>query len=874
MACGIGSGARGFNGAQPRVGHLRARFECAGGIDVDPGAIRNFERLTGVKGTVMDLFNREQYRAFHGREPGADWREAIPADVRGVFGHVDVCLASYPCKGFSSLLSQAASLTAKYQALNALTLRGMWLTLEAYKDDPIPILLFENVPRIATRGRWLLDQIVALLHAYGYSVNEDVHDCGLIGNLAQSRKRFLLIARHPDKVPPFIYQPRLYPLRGVGEVIGELPLPGDPRAGSMHRVPALQWKTWVRLAFVEAGSDWRSLNRLRVENGVLADYGIVPEPDMRENAYGVCRWEDRGPLVTSARAPGQGRFSVADPRPFTTREGSGFLGVNSWIGHVGTISSRGGPTNGSYAIADPRPGYGPATHTNLLSVTSFDQSTRVVSGAVHVAGGALSVADPRYGEKRDCTLGVLSWSMPTGVVQGKSGPTNGTFSIADPRPAYGPDTHRHVLGVHAWSAASGVLTGNPKPTSGAHCVADPRIDGHPSSVQCGIREWSKPAGVVTGNMWVGSGPTATLALDFGRSCSAIYARAGCLELTEGNPPEWTEWEDAQLRAGYARSVPLLQLAALIGRPLSGLSGRAGLLGITHASHPPDWGQAEMARALDLATEGYRYTQIIAMMAAEGFPARTLSGFGQIIRKLGYGRGWGRAWTPDEDALLRHAYEAAASLTPLRARLGRTACSLRWRAEYLGLRGTHANRNGWRMGPDWTEAQEALLRERYGKMPNDALAAQLGRTKAAMFSRANLLGLVHGYIRPFSADETRALDLAFRHSIAIADLAAALDRKACSVSKYATNHGIRFGRRPLRTPTPTLGDILALDAPTERGGGACLIDHVIEQSPERPHADDQHDARDARRERRTRRIGRRRPLRHEARRQERRLNRRP
>lgn len=163
----------------------------------------------------------------------------------------------------------------------------MWLTLDAYKDDPIPILLFENVPRIATRGRWLLDQIIALLHAYGYSVNKDVHDCGLIGNLAQSRKRFLLIARHPDKVPPFIYQPRLYPLRGVGEVIGELPLPGDPLAVSMHRVPALQWKTWVRLAFVEAGSDWRSLNRLRVENGVLTDYGIVPEPDMRENAYGV-----------------------------------------------------------------------------------------------------------------------------------------------------------------------------------------------------------------------------------------------------------------------------------------------------------------------------------------------------------------------------------------------------------------------------------------------------------------------------------------------------------------------------------------------------------------------------------------------------------
>ena len=43
---------------------------------------------------------------------------------------------------------------------------------------------------------------------------------------------------------------------------GKLPLPGDPVAGVMHRVPALQWKTWVRLAFVPAGRDWRALNDL------------------------------------------------------------------------------------------------------------------------------------------------------------------------------------------------------------------------------------------------------------------------------------------------------------------------------------------------------------------------------------------------------------------------------------------------------------------------------------------------------------------------------------------------------------------------------------------------------------------------------------
>jgi hypothetical protein len=317
----------------------------------------------------------------------------------------------------------------------------------------------------------------------------------------------------------------------------------------------------------------------------------------------------------------------------------------------------------------------------------------------------------------------------------------------------------------------------------------------------------------------GSEATAAIASDFGRSCSAIYARGGLLGLSETNVAHWSDWEDRQLRAGYAKGVPLLQLAALIGRPISGLSGRAGALALTHANHPPDWSTGETNRALELASEGHRYSRIIVMMPGEGFPERSLSAFGQVVRKLGYGRGWGRAWTPNEDALLVRAYRSSMSLTPLRARLGRTACSIRWRAEYLGLRGTHANRNGWRAGPDWTEAQLRMLRAEYGKTPNDELAAKLGRTRAAMFTRANLLGLVHGYIRPFSEAELTALDVAYRHDIAIADLATALGRKDCSVSKFATNHGLRFGRRPLRTPAPTLADILALDAPTGRGGGA-------------------------------------------------------
>lgn len=480
MACGIGAGAKGFNLANPRVGNMVGRFECAGGIDVDAGAIANFEKLTGAKGTVLDLFSREQFIAFHGKEPQRDWREATPADVFAAFGPaIDVAFASMPCKGFSGLLSARQSETDKYQALNGLTLRGMWLLLEAYKDDPIPIILFENVPRIQNRGRWLLDQIIALYRSYGYVASEDVHDCGVIGGLGQSRKRLLVIFRHATKVPPFVYRPPEQRLKGVGEIIGKLPLPGDPAAGAMHRVPALQWQTWVRLAFVEAGRDWRSLNDLRVENGFLTDFGIVPEVPLRDNALGVCRWDDTGPCVTTARAPGQGRFAVADPR--TPVRQDDHLGVHRWDEASGVIGGRGGPTNGAYSVADPRPSYGPETHRHVLGVKGWDETAGVVTGTPKPTSGAHAVADPRPGYS-DGThhnlLSVVSAEHPAKTVTGASHVAGGALSVADPRPQQVNQTYAQY-GVRAWDEATGAVTAQSLPGGGAHSVADPRLPGKP-----------------------------------------------------------------------------------------------------------------------------------------------------------------------------------------------------------------------------------------------------------------------------------------------------------------------------------------------------------------------------------------------------------
>lgn len=474
MACGVGGGAKGFNRANPRVGNLRGRFVCAGGIDVDAGAIREFERITGVKGTVLDLFSRDQFMDFHDCEPPRAFREATPADVYAAYGPaIDIAFASMPCKGFSGLLSQKQSETRKYQALNGLTLRGIWLLLEAYKDEPIGIIAFENVPRIRTRGRWLLDQIIALLRSYGYHVTEGDHDCGELGNLAQSRSRFLLIARHPDIIPPFIYQPAKHKLRGVGEVIGKLPLPGDPVAGVMHRVPSLQWQTWVRLAFVPAGRDWRALNDLRVENGMLTDFGIVPEIPLRNGALGVHRWSDTsGVVIGNQRSPLGGKNSVADPRVDGLHNDG--LGVRGWADKARVVASASRPANGAHSVADPRPGYGPHTHHNALGVREWEKPSGVVTGASHVTGAALSVADPRPTQANQsyAQYGVLAWGEKAGAVSGQSAPGGGAYSVQDPRLPGKPRFNNTFRIVAIGDPAKAVA--GPGGPAGGQAVADPR----------------------------------------------------------------------------------------------------------------------------------------------------------------------------------------------------------------------------------------------------------------------------------------------------------------------------------------------------------------------------------------------------------------
>ncbi|MED0738795.1 DNA cytosine methyltransferase [Aneurinibacillus thermoaerophilus] len=428
---GIGGGSLGFSYARSEYKGVVGRFKNILGIDVDPQICQDYERITGSPAACMDLFSREQYIKFHGHEPPEDWKEVTPSDIRDACGgeYPDVVFTSPPCKGFSGLLPEKSAKTKKYEALNQLTVRGIRLVLEAFEDNLPSLILLENVPRITSRGKKLLEEIKSLLQKAGYVTNDESHDCGEIGALAQHRKRYLLIARNEKKMPSFVYRPERQRVKSIGEVLGTLPLPGEPLAGPLHRLPKLQWKTWVRLALIPAGGDWRDLEKID-----WPKYRIAHVP--RKGAMSVSDWNEPSGTITGAAGYGRsnGTQAVSDPR-LPEREGR-HPGVYQIVSFdepspcvTGTRFGSGAP-----AISDPRTGFAEGTHTAIYRVLKYDGPANTVTGAMRPNNGAISIADPRIGcQPRSGTYGVMSWNEPAKTIIGAGDIHAGAAAVADPR---------------------------------------------------------------------------------------------------------------------------------------------------------------------------------------------------------------------------------------------------------------------------------------------------------------------------------------------------------------------------------------------------------------------------------------------------------
>jgi site-specific DNA-cytosine methylase len=428
---GSGAGARGFLDAAvtlPNLG-VAARFESVGGVDLDPRACADFEYLTGS------------------RELCADIRTLTVADVRRQFGQraPDCVFMSPPCKGASGLLSAAKSKTTKYQDMNQLALVWTMLMLKAW-DDPPPLVLLENVPRLRTRAAKMLAELRGLLRKAGYVMSDGFHDCGELGGLAQHRRRYLLVARLPRRCASVLYQPPKRRVRGCGEVLSELAMPGtDParELGRMHEMPRLSWLNWVRLALIPAGGDWRDLD------------GVLAEGEARRERFKRHAVEEWGRATGTVGGSGSnGVANVADARVACSPR-SGAYGVQEWAAAANTVTSSLRVDNGRASIADPRaPSVflratnNPGAHHDKCRISDWQSALSTVIGAERAGSGAPSLADARVTYAFDAGYAVLSWQDAARTVAGTSAVGCGAYAVADPRPERPAD--------------GGVWTGDPR----------------------------------------------------------------------------------------------------------------------------------------------------------------------------------------------------------------------------------------------------------------------------------------------------------------------------------------------------------------------------------------------------------------------------
>lgn len=413
LFCGLGAGALGFLQGEGRLGPDRAKFRSLGGIDNDANACTDFELLTKSPAWCTDLSS------------------ITPAALKARWGErrPDAIFTSPPCKGFSGLLSKARAAEPKYQELNTLVFKGLFLVCETWDEVP-PLIILENVPKIQTRGAELLAKARQLLSEYGYVFHEGTHDCGEVGGLAQHRRRYLLVARQPKAVTAFVYKPPKLRVRGCGEVLNSLPMPSDPDAGVLHTLPKISWLNWVRLALIPAGGDWRDLPR------ALGQEPAAPAPSMVEPQLSLS--DPRLLELVQLGRAGQGADSFKG-RP-------GLFGVNGWDEPMPTVTGRATVSGGTTvaAVADPRltsPVPEGAQRRSIharYDLRPWDAPARAVTGPG--INGGYGVADPRLVEAvqlgcepRAGTYGVMGWHQAAATVTGSVSIDNGSAAVADPR---------------------------------------------------------------------------------------------------------------------------------------------------------------------------------------------------------------------------------------------------------------------------------------------------------------------------------------------------------------------------------------------------------------------------------------------------------
>jgi len=268
------------------LGLKRAGFKVVAGVEIDPEIAKTYK----ANHPTTKLLIR-------------DVREITGKKILEAMGlkEIDLVAGCPPCQGFTTL-------TIKYHRKDPRN--DLVLEMARLVEETMPkMVMMENVPGLANRGKSLLDEFVGRLESLGYLVNKGVLQMADYG-VPQSRRRLVLLAGKGFEIP--LPEPThchagdekkgLKSWLTLADVIKNMPKPitfscskelGGPKKFNWHVVSDLREISIIRLKTLNPGDGRKSLPKeLRPKCHVNSDRGF-------QNVYGRLSWEQTPPTITS-----------------------------------------------------------------------------------------------------------------------------------------------------------------------------------------------------------------------------------------------------------------------------------------------------------------------------------------------------------------------------------------------------------------------------------------------------------------------------------------------------------------------------------------------------------------------------------------------